>query len=303
MRDPFHFNQSRNRLFLALFVFFASQLYLANGFAAAPAKPRVAIVQPIVGEGVSNYSEKYLNLSTLLDELEASIQRTRKFELLSRQQKVLESVRKEQEFANSALTKGNAAPEGQLDVASFQIIPTVQDFKFYRSSTPVPNLASKYIRQDSGMLEINAQIVDTATGAIKTTFYMKSSFATGKQVVNSKSGAPNSVHFTKMAKEVSAQMADQLVDFVFPMQVLNVQGNQVWINRGQDGGLKNGDLLKLFRPGVALIDPATGENLGSAEYEVGEIKVTRVNPKFTIAETVVEKMSEPAQKGDIVRKP
>jgi hypothetical protein len=151
------------------------------------------------------------------------------------------------------------------------------------------------------MLEINAQVIDTATGGIKTTFYLKSSFATGKQVVNSKGGRPNSVHFTKMAKSVSAQMADQLVDAVFPMRVLNVQGDQVWINRGKDGGLKKGDILKVFRPGVALIDPDTGENLGSAEYLIGEISVTRVNPKFTIAKG--KKLDEPIQKGDIVRVP
>jgi len=275
----------------------------SESLAAPRAKPRVAIKLPTVGEGVSKYAKRYLNLSTLLDEMEASIQKSRKFELLSRKKAVLEDIRMEQEFAKSDLTKGNAAPEGQIENANFLILPTVQDFKFYRSSKSVPNLANKYLRQDSGMLEVNAQVIDTATGGIKTTFYLKSSFATGKEVVNSKGGAPSSVHFTRMAKKVSAQMADQLVDVVFPMKVLNVQAGQVWINRGKDGGLKKGDILKVFRPGVVLIDPDTGENLGSAETEIGKIKVTRVNPKFTIAEEVAKEMAEPVQKGDIVREP
>jgi hypothetical protein len=132
---------------------------------------------------------------------------------------------------------------------------------------------------------------------------MKSTFATGKKVVNSKGGAPSSVHFTKMAKAVAAQMADQLVDTVFPMKVLNVQGDKVWINRGQDGGLKKGDVLIVFRPGVALIDPDTGENLGSAETEIGKIKVVRVNPKFTIAKVITKGATEAIQRGDIVRAP
>jgi len=150
------------------------------------------------------------------------------------------------------------------------------------------------------MLEVNAQIIDTSTGGIKTTFYLKSSFATKKQVVNGKGGAPNSIHFTKMAKKIAAQMTDQLVDAVFPMRVLNVQGKQVWINRGKDGALKKGDVLKVFRPGIELIDPDTGESLGSAETEVGKIKVTRANPKFTMAE-VHKDTVEPIEKGDIVR--
>jgi hypothetical protein len=106
-----------------------------------------------------------------------------------------------------------------------------------------------------------------------------------------------------MAKAVAAQMADQLVDAVFPMKVLNVQGDQVWINRGKDGGLKKGDVLKVFRPGVALIDPDTGENLGSAETEIGKIKVVRINPKFTIAKVITKGATEPVQRGDIVRVP
>jgi hypothetical protein len=36
---------------------------------------------------------------------------------------------------------------------------------------------------------------------------------------------------------------------------------------------------------------------------VGKVKVTRVNPKFTIAEPIAKKVKEPIQKGDILRKP
>ena len=153
------------------------------------------------------------------------------------------------------------------------------------------------------MLEVNAQAVDTTSGAIKATFYLKSSFATKDAVVNTKGGSPSSVHFVKMAKKVSAQMADQLVDTVFPMRVLNRKANQVWINRGKDGGLKVGDILNVYRPGEELIDPDTKERLGSAEKLVGKIKVARVNPKFTIAEIQSKDTQEPIEKGDIVRKP
>ena len=98
-------------------------------------------------------------------------------------------------------------------------------------------------------------------------------------------------------------MADQLVDIVFPMRVLNIQGNKIFINRGKDGGLKKGQKLNVFKPGVALIDPDTGENLGSAETMIGQIKVTRINPKFTIAEITKKGLDEPVDRGDIVRVP
>lgn len=294
-----NFMKKNNKLFLFGFLTLFCFVTL-SAYAAPRAKPVIAIKKAKVGEGVSKYGKKYLNLGTLWDEMEASIQKNRKFTLVSRKKEVLQDIREEQEFAKSDLTNSNAAAEGQIKNANFLILPTVQDFKFYRSSTPVPNLGNKYFRVDSGMLEVNAQIVDTSTGGIKTTFYLKASFATKKQVVNGKGGVPNSVHFTKMAKSIAAQMTDQLVDAVFPMKILNVQGQQVWINRGKDGGLKKGDVLKVFRPGIELIDPDTGENLGSAETEIGKIKVTRVNPKFTTAE-VLNGSEETIEKGDIVR--
>lgn len=287
----------------ALTIIGAIILVCNSAFAESSEKPRVAIKTPAVGEGVGKYANKYLNLPKLLAEMEASIQSTRKFEVLSRDKATLSAVREEQTFAQSDLTKGNAAQEGLLENADYLIIPTVQDFVFYRSTKPVPNLASKYVRRDSGRLEINAQVIDTSSGAIKTTFYMKSSFATKDKVVNSKGGVPSSVNYTNMAKKVSAQMADQLVDTVFPMRILNSQNGQVWINRGQDGGLKNGDTLNVYSPGVALIDPDTGENLGSAEVFLAKVKVVRVNPKFTIAEISGKVPENPIQKGDILRKP
>lgn len=293
-------NKRYTPFFVVLFALLAS---IATSVAHTAEKPRVAIKEPITGEGISSSVAGKLNIEKLLAEMEASLLATRKFEVLSRDESKLAAIREEQKFANSSLTKGNAAQQGSIENANYLVLPTVTDFVFYRSTKPVPNLRDKYVRGDSGRLEVDAQIIDTTTGAIKTTFYMKSTFATKDEVVNSKGGSPSAVHFTKMAKSVSAQLADQLVDAVFPMRVLNVQNKQVWINRGQDGGLDEGNILNVYHPGVDLIDPDTGDNLGSAESFAGKIKVTRVNPKFTITEVVEDQSGSPIAKGDIVRKP
>ena len=268
---------------------------------AASQKPHVAIKTPAVGEGVKDYANRYLNRETLLSEMEASLLATRKFDVLSRKKSTMSAVREEQKFSKSDYASGNAAKEGQLSSANFLLIPVVQDFKFYRISKSVPNMDDKYTRQDFGMLEVAVQIIDTTTNSIKTTFYMKDSFSTAKQVVNKKGGAPSSVHFTKLSKKVAAQMADQLVDIVFPMKVLSRKNKQVFINRGKDGGLKVGSVLNVYEPGEQLIDPDTGESLGATEEFAGKIKVVRINPKFTIAEIKSESM--PIEKGSIVRKP
>ena len=88
------------------------------------------------------------------------------------------------------------------------------------------------------------------------------------------------------------------------VKVMSTKGTQVWINRGQDGGLKEGEVLQVYRPGEELVDPDTGEVLGSAEEMIGTIKVVRINPKFTITEMEAGKDGGMlVEKGDIVRKP
>lgn len=280
-----------------------SQWAYAQASATQAEKPRVAVKVPGIGEGVRRSLVKHLTLSTILAEMESALLAVRKFDVLTREKEELQELRKEQKAAKSDLFKGNAAREGQLENADYLVFPTVQDFKFYRTTKDVPNISNKYIRRDSGMLQIHAQILDTESGQIKANFYLKSSFATKDQVVNIKGGLPSSVHFTRMAKDVAGQMADQLVDTVFPMLVLNAEGDLVWINRGADGGLKKGHLLNVYRPGKQLIDPYTKEVLGTAEQLIGRVKVVRVNPKFTVAEIVRKGLKEPPQNGDILRKP
>ncbi len=265
--------------------------------------PRVAIKPSEIGEKVNKYARAHLNLQTLLSEMELSISKTRKFTTLTRDKKKLAAIREEQQFASSTLAKGNAAMTGEIENANYLILPVVQDFKFYRSTRAVPNLSNKFFRTDSGLLEVQAQVIDTSTGQMKASFYMKSSFSTKRKMVNSKGGAPNSVHFSKMAKAVSAQMADQLVATVFPMKVIKNKGKTLTINRGQDGGLKKGMKLALFHVEEELFDPDTGVSLGKDESYIGDVRVSRVKPKFSIVKVIRIEEGEEIAVGDILRKP
>ena len=283
-----------------------SALLFAPAIFAADDLPAVAVKEPKVGEKVSKYARRHLNIERLWAELESSFRATRKLRVLSRDKDVIADIREEQQFAESDLARGDAAATGEMSNAHYLVLPTVQDFKFYRSAKPLPNFDSKYRRSDSGMLQLTVQMVDTSSGQVKATFDLSSRFATKAQIVNSKAGSPNSTHFTKMAKDVGAQLADQFVAAVFPMKVVKrSRGNQVIINRGKDGGMKMGETLEVFFAGEELIDPDTGMSLGSSEEFVGTVQVVRINPKVTYAKilTEVDPENGPINTGDIVRRP
>jgi len=290
---------------LSIIVFSLLALLTSQSVLAGMEQPGVAIKEPRVGEKISKYSRKHLNLELLWAELESSFRNTRKFRVLSRNKEVMADIREEQQFAESDLAKGDAATSGAMSNANYLIVPKVQNFKFYRSSKLLPNFDDKYRRQDSGLIHLTAQMVDTVTGQVVSTFDLKSSFSTKSKVVNSKGGVPNNLHFTKMAKAVSAELADQFVDAVYPMKVVKrTRSNQVIINRGKDGGLKKGQKYEVFFAGEELVDPDTGESLGSSEEFVGTIKIVRINPKASYGKIISEEDSEnaPIGVGDIVRK-
>ncbi|MCB1761091.1 MAG: hypothetical protein KDI68_15075 [Gammaproteobacteria bacterium] len=293
------------RSLLTILTLAATLSVLSPITAAELEQPAVAVKEPKIGERISDYSRRYLNIERLWAELEASFRATRKLRVLSRDKEVIADIREEQQFAQSDLAKGDAAASGELGNANFLLLPKVQDFKFYRSHQKLPNFDSKYRRQDSGLLQLTAQMVDTTSGQVVSNFDLTSRFATGKTIVNRAAGAPNSTHFTKMAKEVAAQLADQFVAAVFPMKVVQrTRSNQVIINRGKDGGMKLGEVLEVFFAGEELIDPDTGKSLGSGEEYVGRVEVVRINPKVTYAKIVEEDSANaPIGVGDILRRP
>jgi len=290
------------RSILLMVVLFISTIISAKiGHAAE--MPVVAIKAAKISKSVSPSAAKNLNTRKLLKEMEASFLATRKFSVVTRTKDSLEDIRKEQKFGESDLSAGDAAEAGQFKSADYLILPEIHHFSFYAKTHKVPHLQSKYFRTDHGSMEVNVQVVDTVTGEIKSTFALKDSFSTKERMVNKSGGIPNKKYFSKMAKNVSAQMADQFLELVFPVEVISVKGEKVYLNRGKDGGLKTGDVLDIYLKGEALIDPHTGEQLGSAEEFVGKVKVTKVNPKFTIATILQDKLEGEISVGCIVRKP
>ncbi len=290
------FKSATRSIYSRILSVLAGAIYL---FVLAPAlpvqaevvKPKIAVKALSVGEKVSESARRHLDLELLVNEMLVAVQNTRKFEVQNRDKAVLKAVRSEQMLSDEDV---------DIQGADYIVVGTVQDFVYYRSVKPVPNIDNKYSRTDSGRLVVAAKIIDVASNSVKITFSLSDKFATGKKITNEKGGSPMPTHFAKMSRGVAAQLANQLVDTVFPMVVINTKADSVWVNRGQDGGLKNGEVLQVYRTGEALVDPYTGETLGTEEEFIGKVKVDRINPKFTICKTL---KGVAVAKGDIVRRP
>ncbi len=73
-------------------------------------------------------------------------------------------------------------------------------------------------------------------------------------------------------------------------KIAQVDGNRAFLTVGASSGIKVGDTFVIFNIGEAIIDPDTGQKLGSEEKQVGEATVTEVQERFAII-TVTGKAS------------
>lgn len=72
-----------------------------------------------------------------------------------------------------------------------------------------------------------------------------------------------------------------------------ISTKQIVVNAGSKDGLKEGDTLEIIdKFGTdPVIDPDTGESLGTLDIPKGTVTVSRVYPRMAIAETPVEHIS------------
>lgn len=252
---------------------------------AQESKYRVAVSNLIVSDSIPEKQQEIVKKSSLIADVENAIRNGRKFELLTRRESHLKAIREEQKFAKSDLAAGDAAHEGKFSNAQSLVQIEVLDFNFGRSASKVPNISNKYRVQDAARIELSVQIIDTSKGSVVASFPIKVSGSGGSFIANGVGGASKAV-LDKVLENAAGQLANQLSDTVFPITVLRAQGKKLYINRGNDSGLKIGEKFIVFEPGEELVDPQTGESLGSAETEVGECTVSRINPKFSVVDVI-----------------
>ena len=85
-------------------------------------------------------------------------------------------------------------------------------------------------------------------------------------------------------------------------RIIKRENELVYVNSGNNSGVKLGDSFTVYSKGEDLIDPDTGLALGAQEKEIGRITVTEVKDKYSIARIKQEKSDEGEIKdGDIVR--
>lgn len=221
--------------------------------------------------------------SQLIDRVNA----TRKFDVVGRSD--LSDVLKEQELgASGNVDAKTAAKAGKLAGAKYLLVCTVDDFQDYVEKAVFEGTgqtATKRVFRFS----VVGKLYDSTTGKLLESANFQTGNDEFKQIqmersYSVKSGELSDEMMVAIARSMAEKIANKLVDVVFPAKILIKRDNIVTINRGEGGGMKEGDIFNVFAQGEELKDPDTGEVLGKEEVKVGKVKITQVNPKTTQAE-------------------
>jgi len=191
---------------------------------------------------------------------------------------------------SGVVTPQSAAQAGKMLGAELAIIGSVTEFGYKKVSTggALKKLGfGGSVGKQTATVAVDVRIIDITTGEILTAETVrkeKSKTSVKLDTRDLRFGTQAKFDQSLVGKATRAAIDDvvKLLDEhagggAWQAKVVTTRSNKVIINSGKNDGVKNGDVFEVVRPGEELIDPDTGESLGSSEEAVGKIRVVNNN--------------------------
>ena len=222
----------------------------------------------------------------MADMLVTQLVKSGKYTVIERS--ALDKIMQEQKLGMTGMvTQQSAAQVGKLLGVQVAIIGSVTEFGHSKGGTGgrIKNVRIGVSKQ-SASVAIDVRFIDVNTGEILLAENIRKqksksglSLGTPKFSFNNKNKFDQSIvgKATRDAIESIMKLLDKqsIAPVKFEGTVIKVAGGQVYINRGAQAGVKNGDVFVIYAKGEELIDPDTGLSLGSEDTRIGKIKVTK----------------------------
>ena len=248
----------------------------------------------------------------MADQLVDALMQSGEFVVMERQ--TLTDVIGEQDLAASGRAqKSKSARTGKLTSAQILIKGTVTEFEAKSSgsgsgfSIMGVSLGSKKGQAHVGLI---IRLIDTTTGEVLESKRVEGKAESGGFKLGLDIGGvgfgTDSFKKTPMGKATQIAI-DNAVEFIaqklrglpFQGRVIKVSGDVVYLSASGKTGATSGEVFTVYSVGEELVDPDTGELLGSEEDKIGTVKIYDVKKKYSKAK--LESGGTGIKKGDIIR--
>ncbi len=256
--------------------------------AISDVRPIDALVESVTRAGRKNSLDRVVQ--SLDSQLMDRVQNTRKFEVIARSD--MSSILKEADFSAGSF---------QVSGVDYLLVTTLGDFQDYaetREFAAVGKSASKRVIR----LAVVGKIYDGTTGKLIESANIPVELR--DMADNSANSIKNGDLSDSLLQEATFKAADlvaaRVADVIYPARIVSKIDRKVTISRGEGSGVEVGQRWVVFALGEEMIDPDTGASLGREELKVGQVRITRVNPKTSQAEIIDD---DGIDKGALLRLP
>ncbi|MFZ5656996.1 MAG: CsgG/HfaB family protein [Pseudomonadota bacterium] len=242
-------------------------------------RPKLVVAAPRVGSERYAVGDAQVDSQAVASEIRArlsdALTQTERFQLLDREFDA--EMQDEVDFINS----GNARSEevarlGQRLATDLILVPTIERFAYPRSSRSL-RLSGRELTSYSGGGRIALRIINASTGQV----VMSESFE-HTLPPTAPSTLPRAVDGAGMAATMMDSLSDRMVravvNEIFPISVIALQGDQVVLSQGGKS-VATGERYDAVVLGEELTDPQTGRSLGRNEIPCCTIRIDRVADK------------------------
>jgi len=280
----------------------------SSGVSKAKFKKTIAVSQFEQKAGIAAHFKVGYGMA---DQLADALVQSGNFVVLERQ--TLGDVLGEQDLAASGrMAKSKTAQIGKIVPAQILIKGTVTEFENKTSGSDTGfsfggvKIGSKAEEAHVGVI---LRIIDTTTGEILASERVEGKAKSGGTSFGIHKGGigfgTDGFVKTPLGKATQiaidravVQIGNSLNPIPFEGRVIKVSEGSIITNMGERNGISAGDTFTVFSPGEDILDPVTGENLGSEKTKVGTIEIVSVQEKFSKA---VSKTEKPIEQGFILK--
>jgi curli biogenesis system outer membrane secretion channel CsgG len=226
---------------------------------------------------------------SLDSQLIAALSANNKFQVVSRSD--LASVLKEQGLSQSGNVDPNSLIQSfKLAGAKIILVTTIDDFED-RVETGYFGAAGT-AQNRKVTLSCVGKLYDAQTGNLTTSTNYQLTDAdvrNNPSNITSKGGAWADDLLINLTRLMAGKIALRTTDILYPAKVIAKTDNQITLNRGDGTGIAPGQIWIIYAPGKPLIDPDTGENLGTEEVTIGKARITAVTPRTASADLLEDR--------------
>ena len=281
----------KQKFYFISFLFIIFSAFLISDAIAVKLKKTIAVSR---FENRTSWSGQYRLDDGMTDQLTDALIQSGNFVVLERQ--TLGDVIAEQDLAASGrMAKAKAATTGKIVPSQILIKGAITEFesKSAGSGSGISfggfSIGSKKSEAHVGII---LRLINTTTGEVLDSVRVEGKAKGGGLKFGAKVGGfgfgTDGFNKTPLGKATQmvidnavVEISEKLNHIPFSGKIIKITGDTIYINAGSRNGVSGGDTFNVFSVGEELIDPDSGESLGSESTKVGSLKVNSVQEKFS----------------------